>query len=185
MIGGSTGGPRALYQIVSSFPPDLPAAIIIVQHIADGFSEKMAAWLTTGCALPVRPAVDGDRIAAGQVLVAPDQRQLIIQAQDRVKITRLDTLIEQPSIDLTMYSAATMYGRRTIGALLSGVGHDGVEGMLVIRSAGGYTIAQKEPDTITSSMPRAAIQRGAIIEVLPYTDIGPRLVALTYARNLH
>jgi two-component system chemotaxis response regulator CheB len=162
----------------------LPAAIIIVQHIADGFSGKMAAWLSTACALPVRVALDGDAIAAGSVLVAPDQRQLIIQAKDRVHSTRVDTLIQQPSIDLTMCSAVAMYGRRIIGALLSGVGHDGVEGMLAIRAAGGYTIAQDETSNAASSMPRAAIQRGAIMEILPYTEIGPRLVALTYARSL-
>jgi two-component system chemotaxis response regulator CheB len=146
-----------------------------VQHIAAGFSLGMAEWLSSASALPVRLAVEGYTIRPGQVLVAPDQRDLLITPQGTVHLNENPLLIQRPAIDVTMQAAAEVFGAKAIGVLLTGMGRDGAYGMLTIRRSGGYTIAQDEASSAIFGMPRAAIQLGAAIEVLPSSQIAARL----------
>ncbi|GAB4205090.1 MAG: chemotaxis-specific protein-glutamate methyltransferase CheB [Roseiflexaceae bacterium] len=183
VIGASTGGPRVVFQILSALPNDLPAAVLVVQHIAAGFSGGMVEWLATGSTLPIKLAEEGGVIHAGEVLVAPDQRDLLISRTGTIQFTTSQLLIQRPAIDVTMQAAAEVFGPRVIGVLLTGMGRDGAYGMLTIKRGGGYTIAQDEATCTIFGMPRAAIELDAAQEVLPQQQIAARLVELVYTRQ--
>lgn len=176
VIGASTGGPRVVHQILRDLPRGLSACVMVVQHIAAGFSVGMAEWLASASALPVHLAREGQPIRAGEVLVAPDQRDLMITPTGTVHLNENPLLIQRPAIDVTMQAAAEVFGPQAIGVLLTGMGRDGAYGMLTIRRAGGHTIAQDESSSAIFGMPRAAIQLGAAIEVLSPPQIATRLV---------
>ena len=178
VIGASTGGPRVVNQLLSSLPGDLRAAVLVVQHIAQGFSAGMAEWLANASRLPVKLAVEGQAIRVGEVLIAPDTRDLLITRERTIHLSDTPLLIQRPSIDISMQAAAEVFGARAIGVLLTGMGRDGAYGMLTIKRSNGYTIAQDEATSTIFGMPRAAIQLGAALEVLPTARIAPRLAEL-------
>lgn len=181
LIGASTGGPRVVHQILAGLPRDLPAAVLVVQHIAAGFSTGMVEWLSHTSTLPVRLATEGYRIRPGEVLVAPDRHDLLITPEGKVHLSDSPVLIQRPAIDIAMQAAAAVFGSRAIGVLLTGMGRDGAYGMLTIRRARGYTIAQDEASSAIFGMPRAAIQLGAVDEVLPPSRIAARLAEVVAA----
>jgi len=183
VIGASTGGPRVVNELLSSLPGDLRAAVLVVQHIAQGFSAGMAEWLANASRLPVALAVEGQAIRVGEVLIAPDTRDLLITRERTIHLSDAPLLIQRPSIDISMQAAAEVFGARAIGVLLTGMGRDGAYGMLTIKRSNGYTIAQDEATSTIFGMPRAAIQLGAALEVLPATQIAPRLVELVKQRE--
>lgn len=176
VIGASTGGPRVINQIIAGLPQAFPAAILVVQHIAEGFSEGMAEWLASTGALPVHVAREGSPIRAGEVLIAPDRRNLLVTRQGTVHLSDAPLLIQRPSIDVTMQAVAEVYGARAVGVLLTGMGRDGAYGMRALYHRQAYTIAQDETSCAIFGMPRAAIQLGVVREVLPPDAIAPRLV---------
>src|SRR5262249_51576203 len=178
VIGASTGGPRVVNEVLAGLPADLPSAVLVVQHIAQGFSAGMAEWLANTSRLPVVLAREGQPIRAGEVLIAPDARDLLITRERAVHLSENPLLIQRPSIDISMQAAAEVFGARAVGVLLTGMGRDGAYGMLTIKRSNGYTIAQDEATSTIFGMPRAAIQLGAAQEVLPSTRIAARLVEL-------
>jgi two-component system, chemotaxis family, protein-glutamate methylesterase/glutaminase len=178
VIGASTGGPRVVSQLLAQLPGDLPAAVLVVQHIAAGFSVGMTEWLAHTSKLPVRLAYEGQVLQPGEVLIAPDQRDLLLLQGGRVHLSDNPLLIQRPSIDISMQAAAEVFGPRAIGVLLTGMGRDGAYGMLTIKRANGYTITQDEATSTIFGMPRAAIQLGAACEILPASQIAGRLVSL-------
>lgn len=182
VIGASTGGPRVVHQILRDLPRSFPAAVLVVQHIAAGFSIGMAEWLASMSALPVRLASEGYTLRPGEVLVAPDQRDLMITPAGITHLNENPLLIQRPAIDVTMQAAAEVFGPQAIGVLLTGMGRDGAYGMLTIRRSGGYTIAQDEASSAIFGMPRAAIQLGAASEVLSPAQIPARLEQLLIER---
>lgn len=167
VIGASTGGPRVVRQILAGLPRDFGAAVLVVQHISQGFGVGLAEWLATSVALPVAMADEGATLAAGRVLVAPDRCDLLVDAGGRVHLSATPLLLQRPAIDITMQSVAELYGAAALGVLLTGMGRDGAIGMQAIRRAGGYTIAQDEASCTIFGMPRAAIELGAVHSVLP------------------
>ncbi len=175
VIGASTGGPRVVYQILSELPPDLPAAVIVVQHIAVGFGSGMAEWLASTCAMPVQLARAGTLLAPAQVLVAPDGQDLSVTRQRTVRLANEPHTQSRPSVDVAMRSAAAS-GAPCVAVLLTGMGRDGAEGMLAVRRAGGYTIAQDEASCAIFGMPRAAIEAQAVDAVLAPTQIAHRII---------
>lgn len=177
VIGASTGGPRIVNQVLSGLKPSLGAAVLVVQHIAAGFSSGMAEWLAHACRLPVHMAREGQPIQPGEVLIAPDQLDLLITPECSVHLSANPLLIQRPSIDISMQAAAEVFGMRAVGVLLTGMGRDGAYGMLTIRRAGGYTIAQDEASSTIFGMPRAAIELNAACDVLPAGEIATRLSA--------
>ncbi|KAB8142388.1 chemotaxis-specific protein-glutamate methyltransferase CheB [Chloroflexia bacterium SDU3-3] len=183
MIGASTGGPRAVNQILSALPADLHAAVVVVQHIAEGFSGGMAEWLALHCRLPVVLAQEEMELKPGVVLIAPDRRDLLLQQDGRIHLSRNSVLLQCPSVDVAMQAAAAVYGQRCIGVLLTGMGRDGAYGMMTIRRAGGHTIAQDEATSAIFGMPKAAIDLGAAAEILPIAQIAARLVQLVKEAN--
>ena len=171
VIGASTGGPRVVRQLLAALPAGFAAAVLVVQHIAEGFSVGMADWLREACALPVRLAAEGATISRGEVFVAPDRHDLLIEPGAVIHLSDRPLLIQRPAIDITMQAAAAVFGRRALGVLLTGMGRDGAIGMQAIRRAGGYTIAQSEATCAIFGMPRAAIDLGAADAVLAPNDI--------------
>lgn len=180
VIGASTGGPRVVQRILADLPSDLPAAVVVVQHIAEGFSGGMAEWLQHTSTLPVRVAREDDLLRVGEVLIAPDQRDLLITPGGTIHLTHAPLLIQRPSIDIAMQAVAEVFAHRAIGVLLTGMGRDGAFGMLTIRRRGGHTIAQDEQSSTIFGMPKVAIQLGAAVEVLNPGQIAPRIAELAH-----
>jgi two-component system, chemotaxis family, protein-glutamate methylesterase/glutaminase len=178
VIGASLGGPRALATILRALPADFPAPIAVVQHIADGFTEGLASWLAQESRLNVREARDGEPLRAGRVLLAPTGRHLVVSegTAHLSEAAPVDTF--RPSVTPLFVSAASSYGPRACGVLLTGMGRDGAEGLRALKAAGAHTIAQDEATSVVFGMPRAAIELGAVDRVLPLDDIARALLEL-------
>jgi two-component system chemotaxis response regulator CheB len=176
VVGASLGGPRALATLLRGLPAAFPAGVAVVQHIADGFTEGLAGWLAQESRLDVREARDGDTLRPGRVLVAPTGRHLVIGGEGVARLSDappVDTF--KPSVTPLFASAATHYGARACGVLLTGMGRDGAEGMRELKEAGGTTLAQDEATSAVFGMPRAAIELGAVDRILPLDEI-PRVL---------
>jgi two-component system chemotaxis response regulator CheB len=173
VIGASAGGPRVVHQILASLPLPFHAAVVVVQHIAEGFGAGMAEWLSGAGTLMVRLAQEGMPLEVGTALVVPDGRDLVIEKDGRIHLDSEPLRIQRPrpSVDITMESAAQVFGRHTIGVLLTGMGRDGALGMQAIHEAGGYTIAQNEASAPIYGMPRAAVELGVVDDVLAPEDM--------------
>lgn len=183
VIGASTGGPRVIYRILADLPANLNAAILVVQHIAGGFSLGLAEWFANASTLPVGLLAEGDVLRAGRIFVAPDRHDTLILRDGRVHLSDNPLLLQRPSIDVAMQAAADVFGARTIGVLLTGMGRDGAYGLLRIRRSGGHTIAQDEASCTIFGMPRAAIELGAAAEVLTAKEIAARLLEAVATLN--
>ncbi len=175
VIGASTGGPRVVRQLLAALPRTYAAAVLVVQHIAQGFSGGMADWLAESSALPVSLAREGDALCPGRVLLAPDRFDLLVQPSGLVHLSSLPLLLLRPAIDIVMQSVAAVFGAATTGVLLTGMGRDGAIGLQAIRRAGGLTIVQDEASCTIFGMPRAAIELGAAELVLPPAQIAVAL----------
>ncbi|MEI7769831.1 MAG: chemotaxis-specific protein-glutamate methyltransferase CheB [Chloroflexales bacterium] len=183
VIGASTGGPRVVRQILADLPADYAAAVLVVQHIAQGFSAGMVEWMALSSAIPISIAEAGASIQPGQVIVAPDRFDLVLTSDGRVELSAQPLLIPHPMIDITMQSAAAICGPAATGVLLTGMGRDGAQGMRAIRRAGGYTIAQDEATCTIFGMPKAAIELDAVHAVLPPDKIAAALTAHSRKRE--
>lgn len=176
VIGASTGGPRVVQQILAGLPANYGAAVLVVQHIAQGFSAGMVEWMRTRSAMPIRLAQAGEVLQIGNVLVAPDRLDMTFEPDGRIKLSDHPLLLQRPSIDVTMQAVAEFYASQSIGVLLTGMGRDGAMGMRAIRRAGGYTIAQDEASCTIFGMPKAAIDLGVVEAILPPEKIIEALI---------
>ncbi len=177
-IGASTGGPPALATILAELPPDLPAAVLVVQHMAEGFVEGLARWLDGVCPLPVAVAVEGEHLQAGQVYLAPANQNLVLRPGFRVGL--LDPQPGQyhvPGVDVTFRSVAEYAGSRSVGVLLTGMGRDGAAGLRMLRDVGARTIGQDEATSVVWGMPAAAQELDAVDLELPLAAVGREVVA--------
>lgn len=179
-IGASTGGPPALQQVLSALAADLPAAVVIAQHMPEGFTRMFAERLDRTVGLRVREAAGGEELVPGQVLLAPGGKNLTVQQGMGGRVfARLEApgLADRyvPSADKLLVSAAAAYGRQLVAVVLTGMGDDGAIGTRAARAAGGLTIAEGEESCVVFGMPREAIRTGAVQQVLPLTEIGPYL----------
>lgn len=166
-LGASTGGPRVLDDLLSSLPADYRPAVVVVQHMADGFLPGMVASLRQRCALTIKVAETGDRLESGQILFAPPASHITVQAGGRVRIDGGEPVNGfRPSIDVLFRSIARIFGTRASGILLTGMGTDGAAGLLAMRQAGGTTLVQDEASCVVFGMPRAAIELGAAHHVM-------------------
>lgn len=177
-IGASTGGPPALAALLAALPADLPAAVVVVQHMAEGFVGSLASWLAGVSSCPVRVADDGDRLVAGTVLLAPSHANLELDRTLRVHLTppRAGQL-HVPEVDTTFRSVSHVCGERSVGALLTGMGRDGAAGLLALRQHGAYTIGQDEASSAVWGMPAAAQAVDAVMVELPLEQIAQEIVA--------
>jgi two-component system, chemotaxis family, protein-glutamate methylesterase/glutaminase len=176
-IGASTGGPGAIVEVLRGMPSGLRTPILIVQHINEPFGRGFADWLDGLVGPRVIYAADGLSMAsaAGCAMVAPGGRHLVVR-HGRLRLT-LDPERQscRPSVDVLFESVAAEYGRAAAACLLTGMGRDGARGLLKVREAGGFTIAQDQSTSVIYGMPREAIELGAAMEVLRLGDIGRRL----------
>lgn len=179
VVAASTGGPQALLEFLRGLSRDLPCPILVVQHIAPGFSQGLANWLNTESALPVRVAYNGEKAEPGYVYLAPDDRHLLITAGGIIRVNRaLPVGALRPAGDVLFRSASQAFGRGVLAVVLSGMGSDGAEGARHIKAAGGIVLVQDEETSTIFGMPKAVIEAGAADEVLPLGAIAKRVMAL-------
>jgi two-component system chemotaxis response regulator CheB len=171
-IGASTGGPQALASLLVGLPVETTTAVVVVQHMADGFMEGLAAWLDDVCPLPVVVGAGGKRLSPGTVTVAPSGLNLTVH--ERLRVTTSEPEPGQyhvPGIDATFASVADAYGRAAAGVLLTGMGRDGAVGLKRIRDSGGLTIGQDQATSAVYGMPAAARAADAVELELPLPEI--------------
>jgi two-component system chemotaxis response regulator CheB len=171
VIAASTGGPSALQTLLSSLPAGLRAAILVVQHIPRGFTRSLADRLDARSAIPVAEAADGEAVEPGRVIIAPAGIHSRLRRRGgRVRLV-LDEepreALHRPSADVLMVSAAAIYGPRTVGVVLTGMGSDGTDGLRAIQTAGGLTLAESEETCAIYGMPKAAVAAGVVSRVVP------------------
>ncbi|MBN1581399.1 MAG: chemotaxis protein CheB, partial [Anaerolineae bacterium] len=179
VIGVSTGGPRALQKILSELPAVLPAAVVVVQHMPPGFTHSLAQRLDEHSSLTIREAVHGDRLARGQVLLAPGDFHLRLEGRRQVLLDqgpRRNYI--RPSVDVTMETAARLHKSDVIGVVLTGMGSDGTEGARCIKDAGGIVIAEHESTCVVYGMPRSVIEAELADRVVPLPQVASTLIEL-------
>jgi two-component system chemotaxis response regulator CheB len=177
VIGASTGGPPALAAVLGSLPVDLPAPVLVVQHMAEGFVEGLARWLDGVVPMPVSVALNGDRLRPGHVVLAPSDGNLIVESGLRIRIEDPNPAqFHIPEIDRTLRSVAEICRDRAVGVLLTGMGRDGAAGMLALRRAGAFTIGQDEGTSAVWGMPGAAAALDGLDVELPLPQISERIV---------
>ncbi len=176
VIGASTGGPRALTDVVPLLPASLKAAVLVVQHMPARFTRSLALRLDRISPMPVGEAVDGEVLYDGRVYLAPGGRHLKLRRDGGVTVELSDDPPRwgvRPSADVLFGAAASHFGPRTVGAVLTGMGRDGAEGLRIVREVGGWTIAQDRETAVIYGMPRMAAEYAR--EVLPLPDIAAAL----------
>jgi two-component system response regulator WspF len=167
VMGASTGGPQALAEILARLPARLEAGIIIVQHVDAAFAPGLGRWLSEQARRPVTMIEEGHRPAAGEVLLTVTDDHLILDHDRRLRYSpEPRSACYRPSVDVFFHSVARNWPRPGVAALLTGMFHDGAQGMLALRRRGWRTIAQDESSSVVWGMPRAAIELGAADEVL-------------------
>jgi two-component system response regulator WspF len=176
-LGASTGGPEALARVLEPLPADFPAPVVVVQHIAADFAPSLATWLQGRTRLRVRLAVAGDKPSPGDVLVAGSDDHLVLRCDRRLTYTPEPADYPyRPSVDALFASLATSWPSPGVAALLTGMGTDGARGLLQLRQAGWFTLAQDRASSVVYGMPQAAAQLGAACQVLPLADLGPTIL---------
>jgi two-component system chemotaxis response regulator CheB len=182
-IGTSTGGPAAIVQVLGMLPREFTLPVLLVLHIGEPFGTAFADWLDGQIGRPVAYARDGEPVASavGCVVMAPPDRHLVVH-EGRLRLTRDPERHScRPSVDVLFESMAREFGPGTAACLLTGMGRDGAAGLLQIRQAGGFTIAQDEATSVVYGMPREAVLLGAAERVLPLGEIGSTLASLAPA----
>lgn len=178
-IGASTGGPQALATVLGGLPADFAPAVLVVQHMADGFIPGLVSWLDQLCPLPVVMGGTGRRLQPGVVTVAPSGLNLLVR--DHLRVVCEPAPARQfhvPGIDASFESIAESVGAEAVGVVLTGMGRDGAIGLKAMRERGAATIGQDEATSAVYGMPAAAWTAGAVEHQLPLADIAPLLVSL-------
>ena len=169
-MGASTGGTEALREMLALMPADSPG-VLIVQHMPEGFTRAFAARLDSACAMAVKEAEDGEGVRAGQVLIAPGNRHMILRRRGGDYYVELNDgpLVSRhrPSVDVLFRSVAQAAGPNAVGVILTGMGDDGAAGLLEMKQAGARTLAQDERTCVVFGMPKEAITRNAVDQTLP------------------
>jgi two-component system chemotaxis response regulator CheB len=185
-IAASTGGPAALRDVLGALPPRFPVPVVVVQHIAPGFVHGLATWLAGETRHPVRIAGDGEVARIGHVYLAPDDHHLQVMSNRGAGAegTLRLSLAATPAVGGFRPSATPMFqsvaalGDELLACILTGMGSDGVTGLHSVHAAGGRVIAQDEATCVVYGMPREAVRAGLADEVLPLSQIGPRIAEL-------
>jgi two-component system, chemotaxis family, protein-glutamate methylesterase/glutaminase len=178
-IAASTGGPPALAKVLGSLPADFPLPILLVQHMGAPFMEGFASWLNGLLPLDVRIAQDQEIPVGGRVYVAPGDQHLLLSPAGTLRVSGEPPVGNQrPSANALFRSMAKTVGRRGLGVILTGMGEDGAKGLVELRQAGGYTMAEDESTAVVYGMPAAAQRMGGVRLSLPLDLIAPRILRL-------
>ncbi len=184
VIGTSTGGPRALQQVLADLPANLPAVVAIVQHMPPGFTRSLAQRLNEHSPLMVQEAQDGDRLARGLALLAPGDFHLRFKGDKQVGLDQGPRRQHvRPAVDVTMESASQYHQAAVIGVILTGMGADGTAGAACIKAAGGQVVAEDEATSLIYGMPRSVIEAGLADRVVPLPEVASTLVELVRCGN--
>jgi two-component system chemotaxis response regulator CheB len=182
-LAASAGGLSALTAVLQHLGPDLPAGVLIVQHLDPRHRSLMADILNRRSELPVSEAKDGDQVQPGQVFVAPPNHHLLVNPGGRLALTETELVhFVRPSADLLFESMAASFRERAIAVILTGTGSDGAMGARAVKQMGGTVIAQDEQAEF-SGMPTAAVEAGAVDFVLPLDEIGDAVRSLVEGRE--
>jgi two-component system chemotaxis response regulator CheB len=181
-IGTSTGGPKALQEVLSALPGNLSVPIIIVQHMPLGFTGPFAKRLDALCALEVHEAANGELVESGHVYVAPAGKHLTIRRRNTSEATVCLSVLPRnvlhiPSVDVMMSSVAEVFHASAMGIILTGMGGDGAQGMQAIFRGGGRTLGQDQASCVVYGMPRSCEELGVLSEVVALADIPSRILA--------
>jgi len=180
-IGASTGGTEALREVLEALPADSPG-IVIVQHMPESFTRAFADRLNSLCEVAVKEAKDGDTVLRGHVLIAPGNRHMMLQRSGaRYYVTVKDGPLvsrHRPSVDVLFRSAARCAGANAVGIIMTGMGDDGANGLVEMRTSGAFTIAQDEESCVVFGMPKEAINRGGAEKVVSLSAIPREIVRL-------
>lgn len=178
-IGASTGGTEATKEVLMNLPPDCPG-VVITQHMPPGFTKSYAARLDSLCRIRVAEARDGERILPGHAYIAPGGFHLSVERSGANYIARVvagePVNRHMPSVEVLFKSAARVVGPNAVGLMLTGMGADGAKAMKEMRDAGSYNFVQDEASCVVFGMPREAIAEGAAHEVLPLSQMAPKLI---------
>jgi len=179
-IGTSTGGPRALQEIITKLPGNLPCGVVIVQHMPPGFTKSLSERLNSLSSLMVKEAEHNDVIRPGLVLIAPGDYHMTVEHEGNKKVIKLNQNPpiggHRPAVDPMMESVARVYGQRAVGVLLTGMGHDGAKGVQAIKQKQGYTIAEDQSTAVVFGMPKSAIELGVVDKIAPLPTIAAEIV---------
>ncbi len=186
IIASSTGGPKALGEILPRLDPDIPAGIVVVQHMPAGFTHSLASRLNEESAIKVKEAEDGEGLLPGKAVIAPGGFHMSFESRQEqaVHIKLAKGMKEQgfcPSADITMQSLAPFYGKNCLGVVVTGMGNDGTQGLKEIKKYGGRTIAEDASTCIVFGMPKAAFDAGVVDSVVPLPEIANAI--MKWARN--
>jgi two-component system chemotaxis response regulator CheB len=175
-IASSTGGPAALATVLGALPADFSIPILVVQHVTRGFTIGLADWLNGETPLRVGLAGHGQAPQPGTVLLAPDDYHMQVNVEGVVELSKEPPYRGlRPSANPLFHSLARAYGSRAMGIVLTGMGDDGAEGVKALHTAGGLTMAQDEKSCVVYGMPREAVVRNAVHQVLPPDQIAVTL----------
>lgn len=183
LIGASTGGPGLIERIVSSLPLNYPQPVCIVQHMPEQFTRAFAERLARVTELPVHESSTNDELLPGHIYLARGGVHMNLRKKTSGKIVTVDgkdkkNRFFQPSVDELFESALRVFKPEKIFAvLMTGIGDDGADGMVNIKKAGGYTIAESEESCTVYGMPRVAVERGGASEVMPFDDILKKIIS--------
>jgi two-component system chemotaxis response regulator CheB len=187
-LGTSTGGPKALQEILPLLPADLPVGVLIVQHMPEGFTGPLARRLDGLCKVSVREATHDELIEPGVVYLAPAGQHMTVARRTPSKVViRLshspENTLHMPSVDVMMLSVAEVFRALCLGVIMTGMGADGVEGMRAIRQHGGLTVGQDELSCTVYGMPRACAQAGLLQRVVSLPQIPEQILQATHYRR--
>ncbi len=179
VLAASTGGPATLMKLIPDFPPNFPAAILIVQHMPGSFTAQFAEQLKAVSQNPVKHAEHGDVLLGGHVYVCPGDQHLRVAPPGRIALDpgpRIGGY--RPCIDVTLESVAGLVGANTVSVILTGMGNDGARGVMAVQENGGHVLAQDEATSVIFGMPSEAIKTGAVAQVLPLEQIAAVITRL-------
>ncbi|HNT25310.1 MAG TPA: chemotaxis protein CheB [Anaerolineales bacterium] len=178
-IAASTGGPPVLKYIFDNLPKDFSIPVVVVQHVMDSFAQGMAEWLNSSSPLTVKTAVDQERLVPGKVYIAPGQSHLTVATGNTISLVASPPVRgHRPSANLLFDSVAKTFGKDSVGIILTGMGDDGADGLQALGKTGAHIIAQNQASSVVFGMPKVAIERGTVDEILSPSEIVNRLIKL-------
>ncbi len=180
VVGSSTGGPQALFELFKGLHGKIDVPIVVTQHMPPTFTTILAQHITRSSGIPAAEAADGDALEPGKILIAPGDYHMLLKKRDDKIVAKLnqDPPVNycRPAVDPMMQSVVDIYGNKAFGVILTGMGYDGKKGAMALAEAGGTVYAQDEETSIVWGMPGAVAEAGICSAVLPLTQLAPKII---------
>jgi two-component system, chemotaxis family, protein-glutamate methylesterase/glutaminase len=179
VIGSSTGGPRALYQVIPLLPAQIPAAVLVIQHMPPNFTRTLAERLNQLSQIEVKEAAEGDVLKRGQALIAPGGYHTQINKNGMIELNQNPPIMGiRPSVDVAMESVAPVFGASSVAVVLTGMGSDGTKGTSFIKAVGGKVVAEDESTCAVYGMPRSVVEAGNADRVVPLPQVAAEIMSI-------